>query len=151
MESALSSVSTTTTTSSLFTITKALNRRGSRSGGAVVYRAALTQHGIVARLVARRLRCICDSYCLQSSASFGSASFHPPSSLRSLCAGRASGFAASFSSGGGNGSGGENGGGGGGGGGSGSDGGDAKSKMAAKAGEEVSAIPTDVIVLDVGV
>lgn len=58
---------------------------------------------------------------------------------------------ASFSSGGGNGGfGGESGGSGGDDGGS-SDGGDAKSKVVASGGDEVSAVVTDVIILDVGV
>ncbi|XP_024019896.1 copper-transporting ATPase PAA1, chloroplastic isoform X1 [Morus notabilis] len=164
MESTLSSVTATATTTSLFTISKALNR--GVGGGAVVSRAALTEHSVAARLVARRLRCICHSYCLQRSPTFGSAaSFSPPSaasslSLRSLCAaaelplrrriGRASGFAASFSSGGGSGGFGGESGGGGGDGGSGSDGGDAKSKIPATGAEDVSANPTDVIILDVG-
>lgn len=89
------------------------------------------------------------------------------SSLRSLCAAQASlqcrfrcvsSSAASFASGGGSGGfGGESGGGGGcsgnggGGGQSGSDGGDAKSKLAAGAGGEASALSSDVIILDVGV
>ena len=59
--------------------------------------------------------------------------------------------AASFASGGGGGGGGVGGESSGGGGGGGSDGGDAKANLVASGAQEVSALPSDVIVLDVGV
>lgn len=91
-------------------------------------------------------------------ASVSSSSSLSPSSLRTLCAAEASlrrrlqcvssSSAASLASGGGNGDfGGDSGGGDGGG----SDGGNAKSKLVAGAGDEASALSSEVIILDVGV
>lgn len=124
-----------------YTISKALSLGG--PGGSAVTRAALTRHCVATRIVTRRLRCICDSSLLRKTAS-------PPHFLRLRDS--TPRFVAYFaSSGGGDGGfGGESGGGGGGG--SGPDGGDADSKLAAAAegGEGVSALPSDVIILDVG-
>lgn len=145
MESTLSAA--TPTTVALLAVSRTLNRRLSQT--------FLSQR-LPSRLLARRLTsCLPSSYGFQRPNSPFSSS-----SLRSLClvdpAGRfrlgcVGSSAASFASGGGNGGfGGESGGSGGDGEG-GSGGGDAKSKVVAAGCDEISAVSTDVIVLDVGV
>ncbi|PON81896.1 P-type ATPase [Trema orientale] len=152
MESALSAMATASSTS-LFTISKALTRGSNNNNPAAA--AALTQR-LTARLVERRLGRIYGLYGLhRSSVPFGGSA--PSSYLRSRTPipaaelpvrRRFASVVASFSSGGGDGgSGGFDGGEGGG---NGSDGGDAKSNLAAGGAEEVSAVTTDVIILDVG-
>ncbi|ONH90545.1 hypothetical protein PRUPE_8G060400 [Prunus persica] len=144
MESTLSAA--TPTTVALLAVSRTLNRRLSQT--------FLSQR-LPSRLLARRLTsCLPSSYGFQRPNSPFSSS-----SLRSLClvdpAGRfrlgcVGSSAASFASGGGNGGfGGESGGSGGDGEG-GSGGGDAKSKVVAAGCDEISAVSTDVIVLDVG-
>ena len=143
-----STLSVTTTTIALFTVSKALNRKLSRT--------PLTQC-LSTQLLTRSLRCISTNYQHYHHNPFASAS-----SLRSLYAALppirrhlecvASSAASYASSGGGGGFGGESSGGGGGGGGeSGSDGGDAKGNLVVGGAQEVSALSSDVIVLDVGV
>ncbi|KAL5562876.1 hypothetical protein UlMin_032623 [Ulmus minor] len=144
MESTLS-ISTTASTS-LFTISKALNRGLSQP--------TLTRC-LATRLVARRLSRIGSDSCgLRRLPLFDGLSLRT-----SLCAAEiprrrrlecVSSSAASFASGGGSGGFGGEGGGGDGGGGSGSEGGDAKSKLVTGGAEEASAVTTDVIILDVG-
>ncbi|BFG41147.1 hypothetical protein CerSpe_274210 [Prunus speciosa] len=144
MESTLSAA--TPTTVALLAVSRTLNRRLSQT--------FLSQR-LPSRLLAPRLTsCLPSSYGFQRPNSPFSSS-----SLRSLClvdpAGRCrlgcvGSSAASFASGGGNGGfGGESGGSGGDGEG-GSGGGDAKSKVVAAGCDEISAVSTDVIVLDVG-
>ncbi|PQM32550.1 copper-transporting ATPase PAA1 chloroplastic [Prunus yedoensis var. nudiflora] len=144
MESTLSAA--TPTTVALLAVSRTLNRRLSQT--------FLSQR-LPSRLLAPRLTsCLPSSYGFQRPNSPFSSS-----SLRSLClvdpAGRCrlgcvGSSAASFASGGGNGGfGGESGGNGGDGEG-GSGGGDAKSKVVAAGCDEISAVSTDVIVLDVG-
>ncbi|PON63832.1 hypothetical protein PanWU01x14_128090 [Parasponia andersonii] len=151
MESALSAMATASSTS-LFTISKALTRGNNNNTAAAT---ALTQR-LTARFVERRLGRIYGLYGLhRSSAPFGGLA--PSSCLRSRTPfpavelpvrRRFASVVASFASGGGDGgSGGFDGGEGGE---NGSDGGDAKSKLAAGGAEEVSAVSTDVIILDVG-
>uniref|UniRef100_A0A803Q925 HMA domain-containing protein n=1 Tax=Cannabis sativa TaxID=3483 RepID=A0A803Q925_CANSA len=144
MESAFSTMATTST--SLFTISKALNRSVASS---TINTAALTYCILASKLVERRLSRI---YGLPRPASF-------PGSVSSSSFFRARiplaadkyplrrRFVASFSSGGGND--GHGGSGDGEGGGSGSEGGDAKAKLAASGAEEGSAAASDVIILDV--
>ncbi|XP_062077123.1 copper-transporting ATPase PAA1, chloroplastic [Humulus lupulus] len=145
MESAISTMATTTT--SLFTISKALNRSATSSTN-----AALTHCLTTSRLVERRLSRIYGLYGLPRSVSFGgsasSSSFltaRIPFAAEKFPLRRR--FAASFSSGGGND--GHGGSGDGEGGGSGSEGGDSKAKLAAGGAEEGSAAAADVIILDV--
>ncbi|KAF3435020.1 hypothetical protein FNV43_RR22107 [Rhamnella rubrinervis] len=144
MESALSVSSAPST---LFAVSKSLNRR--------FFNSTVTQC-LQARLLSQRRACIYGFYGVNGAARLSST----PSSLRRMCAAEASvrcrlqcfsSSAASFASGGGDGGfGGESGGGDGGGGDqSGSDG-NAKSKLVVDAGDEASALSSDVIILDVG-
>ncbi|KAF5448501.1 hypothetical protein F2P56_029029 [Juglans regia] len=134
MESALS-VTTTTTRVALFTGSKAIGRRR--------FCGAPPSQWLPSQDLTRQLRC---SRGFLSSSLWASAVVPPVRSLPECV----SSFASCFASGGGSGGrfGGENGGGGGGE--NGSDGGDAKSNLVSEGAEEVSALSTDVIILDVG-
>ncbi|KAH7518586.1 hypothetical protein FEM48_Zijuj09G0187100 [Ziziphus jujuba var. spinosa] len=154
MDSALS------TSTTLFAVSKALNRRLSTSTAIQC---------LPAKLLSRRLSYICGFYGGLNGGAARLASFSSSSpslsssSLKTLCAVEASlrrrlqcvssSSAASFASGGGNGGfGGESGGGDGGGGGgkSGSDSGSGESNLVGGAGDEASARSSEVIILDVG-
>ncbi|KAF3965855.1 hypothetical protein CMV_009991 [Castanea mollissima] len=142
-----STLSATTTTIALFTVSKALNRK--------LCRTPLSQC-LSSQLLTRRFRCISTNYRHGNPFATSSSS----SSLMKLCAASVppvrrrlecvASSAASFASGGGGGGGGVGGESSGGGGGGGSDGGDAKANLVASGAQEVSALPSDVIVLDVG-
>lgn len=140
MESTL--IASTSTTLALRNVTKALNRRLSNT---------FLSRPLASRYVARRLTGNYGGFQTPFSSSTLRRSLcvvDPPTRRRLECV--ASNHA-SFASGGGNGGfGGESGGSGGDDGGS-SDGGDSKSKVVASGGDEVSAVVTDVIILDVGV
>ncbi|KAK9943279.1 hypothetical protein M0R45_008893 [Rubus argutus] len=139
MESTL--IASTSTTLALRNVTKALNRR---LGNTFLSRP------LASRYIARRLTGNYGGFQTPFSSSTLRRSLcvvDPPIRRRLECV--ASNHA-SFASGGGNGGfGGESGGSGGDDGGS-SDGGDSKSKVVASGGDEVSAVVTDVIILDVG-
>ncbi|KAM5562021.1 copper-transporting ATPase PAA1, chloroplastic [Rosa sericea] len=141
MESTLNA--STSTTLALLTVTKALNRRLCK---------IFPSQPLASRLIDRRLTCNYGGFQRQRPLSSSTLRrslcvVDPPTRRRLQCV--ASNHA-SFASGGGNGGfGGESGGSGGDGGGS-SDGGDAKSKVVASGGDDVSAVSTDVIMLDVG-
>ena len=141
-----STLSATTTTIALFTVSKALNRK--------LCRTPLSQC-LSSQLLTRRFRCISANYHHGNPFAFSSSSLMklcaasvPPVRRRLECVASS---AASFASGGGGGGGGVGGESSGGGGGGGSDGGDAKANLVASGAQEVSALPSDVIVLDVGV
>ncbi|XP_040363785.1 copper-transporting ATPase PAA1, chloroplastic isoform X3 [Rosa chinensis] len=142
MESTLNA--STSTTLALLTVTKALNRR--------LCKIFPSHQPLASRLIARRLTCNYGGFHRQRPFSSSTPRrslcvVDPPTRRRLECV--ASNHA-SFASGGGNGGfGGESGGSGGDGGGS-SDGGDSKSKVVASGGDDVSAVSTDVILLDVG-
>ncbi|KAK4564039.1 hypothetical protein RGQ29_006220 [Quercus rubra] len=140
-----STLSATTTTIALFTVSKALNRK--------LCRTPLSQC-LSSQLLTRRFRCISANYHHGNPFAFSSSSLMklcaasvPPVRRRLECVASS---AASFASGGGGGGGGVGGESSGGGGGGGSDGGDAKANLVASGAQEVSSLPSDVIVLDVG-